>query len=292
MNSLTQRLNTCSHLSTELACLSNKQLIGSLVNAKPMHTGIGGTSALLNINNTPIFVKKLPLTDLEKRHDNIMSTANLFNLPLFYQYGIGSTGFGAWRELAAHVMASNWVNAGEYPAFPLMYHWRILPALQENLDVSYWGNLDSYVKYWEESNSIRNRIQAIQAATTHIVLFLEWFPHNLQEWLTSKINQAGGWEAIQFVEDNLQRATSFMKAQGFIHFDAHFKNILTDGTSLYFSDFGLALSSKFDLGRKETEFLHNHHNYDSCSVAVNFLHCIITSLFGKEQWEIKLQEYL
>lgn len=67
-----------------------------------MHEGIGGKSALISIDDTPIFIKKVPLTDLEYLDQNFMSTANLFNLPLSYQYGVGSAGFGAWHELAAY----------------------------------------------------------------------------------------------------------------------------------------------------------------------------------------------
>ncbi len=77
-----------------------------------------------------------------------------------------------------------------------------------------------------------------------------------------------------------------------MHFDAHFKNILTDGKRLYLSDFGLALSSRFDLTPAETQFLKQHSSYDQACAAVNLLHCIITSLFGKERWEIRRMEYL
>ena len=98
-----------------------------------MHEGIGGKSALISIDDTSVFVKKVPLTDLEQLPQHFMSTANLFNLPLGYQYGIGSAGigsagFGAWRELAAHIMTTNWVITGECANFPIMYHWRILPS--------------------------------------------------------------------------------------------------------------------------------------------------------------------
>lgn len=36
-------------------------------------------------------------------------TSNIHNLPLFYNYGIGSAGFGCWRELGFHIKASNWI---------------------------------------------------------------------------------------------------------------------------------------------------------------------------------------
>ena len=91
-----------------------------------VNKGMGGTSLQLEIDNTSIFVKKVPIIDLELRAENYMSTANVFNLAMCYQYGIGSTGFGGWRELAAHAMASNGVIIGPCPNFPIMYHWRIL----------------------------------------------------------------------------------------------------------------------------------------------------------------------
>ena len=47
-----------------------------------MHKGIGGTSLQIEIDNTPVFVKKVPLTDLELQPENYMSTANIFNLPM------------------------------------------------------------------------------------------------------------------------------------------------------------------------------------------------------------------
>lgn len=83
-----------------------------------------------------------------------------------------------------------------------------------------------------------------------------------------------------------------MKNQGFIHFDAHFRNILTDGNLLYLSDFGLALATKFELNEMEREFLIRHQNYDFSCTAVNFLHTIITAIFGKDKWEVSLQEFL
>ncbi len=55
------------------------------------------------------------------------STAHLFGLPTFYLYEVGSTGFGAWRGLAVHIMTANLLLGNAYEGFPLMYHWRVLP---------------------------------------------------------------------------------------------------------------------------------------------------------------------
>jgi hypothetical protein len=49
--------------------------------------------------------------------------------PLVMQHmGVGSAGFGAWRELATHIMTTNWVITGESVNYPMMYHRRILPS--------------------------------------------------------------------------------------------------------------------------------------------------------------------
>ena len=289
-----QRIKLYGQISTSLTALSNEKLKQIVANGKPMHEGIGGKSALISIDDTPVFVKKVPLTDLEQLDQNFMSTANLFDLPLGYQYGVGSAGFGAWRELTTHIMTTNWVITDECANFPIMYHWRILPNDLSELNVEEWGDINKYCQYWENSSTIRKRVEDLNKASAHIALFLEYVPQNLHDWLSAQITKGGdsAETAVVFVDKQLKATNKHMNESGLIHFDAHFKNILTDGKQLYLSDFGLALSSKFDLTPAETEFLKQHHSYDQACAAVNLLHCIITSLFGKEHWEIRLHKYL
>jgi hypothetical protein len=86
------RLAGYGAVSTALALLSDRRL-GKLVNEAPlMGSGIGGRAVLMEIEGTPVFAKAVPLTDLERRPENIMSTANVFQLPTFCQYGVGSAG--------------------------------------------------------------------------------------------------------------------------------------------------------------------------------------------------------
>lgn len=289
-----QRIKLYSQIATNLSALSNEKLKQILADGKPMHEGIGGKSALISINDTPVFVKKVPLTDLEQLPQHFMSTANIFDLPLSYQYGIGSAGFGAWRELATHIMTTNWTITGECINFPMMYHWRILPSGPGDLNTDYWGDIEEHCLYWGNSNAIRKRVTDLNKAPAHIALFLEYVPQNLHEWLSAQIANGddSAETAVAFVDEHLKATNKYMNAHGLMHFDAHFKNILTDGKRLYLSDFGLALSSKFDLTPAEIEFLKQHQSYDQACAAVNLLHCIITSLFGKEHWEIRLREYL
>ncbi|MCX7116343.1 MAG: hypothetical protein NTW94_00215 [Legionellales bacterium] len=289
-----QRIKLYSQISTSLSCLSNEKLKQILADAKPMHEGIGGKSALISIDDTSVFVKKVPLTDIEQLPQHFMSTANIFGLPLSYQYGVGSAGFGAWRELATHIMTTNWTITGECASFPMMYHWRILPSGPGDLNTDYWGDIEEHCRYWGNSNAIRKRVADLNKASAHIALFLEYVPQNLHEWLSAQIAKGvdSAETAVVFVDEHLKATNKYMNAHGLMHFDAHFKNILTDGKRLYLSDFGLALSSKFILSAEEVEFLKQHKSYDQACVAVNLLHCIITSLFGTEHWEIRLREYL
>ena len=288
MNKLTERHKTYNTISSSLACMSNKQLEQMLADGKAMHTGIGGTSLQIKIDNTAVFVKKVPLTDLELLPENYMSTANIFNLPMCYQYGIGSAGFGAWRELAAHVMTTNWVITGQCPNFPIMYHWRILPHEPFKLNIDAWGTIKKYYHYWENSNSIRKRVESLNKASAHIALFLEYIPQNLYEWLPGQIAQGRETSelAISFVDKNLKTTNTYMNTNGLMHFDAHFENILTDGNLLYFSDFGLALSRDFELTQTETKFLNRHQCYDESYANLNLLRAI----FQKDSWDIRLSE--
>ena len=224
-----------------------------------------------------------------------MSTANLFDLPTYFQYGIGSQGFGAWRELAVHTMTTNWVLAGECMNFPMMYHWRVLPRPQhEEPTQQALNDLEKDVAFWDGSQAVRARMLASLQASTEIVLFLEHMPENLHQWLQRQIPQGGeaAESACTMVEKNLHTITSFINSHGLLHFDAHFWNILTDGHCLYFSDFGLAISDRFELSGAELDFFKQHHNYDRCYTMAFFVGYILRESFGEENYDTVLQEFI
>jgi hypothetical protein len=280
------RLTAHGAVSTALALCGDRALAELVDRAVPVGSGIGGTSALMEVAGTPVFVKRVPLTDLERRPEHVRSTANLFGLPVFCQYGvgtIGAPGFGAWRELAVHTMTTNWVLAAEHQGFPLMYHWRVLPdstPLPEEL-----ADVDRAVAYWGGGSQVRDRIEALQRSSASVALFLEYIPQNLHQWLGTQIeagDQAAD-RACAMVEENLEAGVSFMNARGLLHFDAHFENILTDGRRLYFADYGLALSSRFELSRQEAEFFDRHQGYDRCYTATYLVNWLVTALYGYQK---------
>lgn len=290
-----ERLVRYGEASTALALLSDDRL-GRLVDAaRPVGSGVGGTSALLEVAGAPVFVKRIPLTDLERRPANYRSTANLFGLPHFCHYGvveIGSPGFGAWRELAANLMTTNWVLAGRSEAFPLLYHWRVLPgasALPAEL-----ADVERAVGYWAGSAAVRERIDAMATASASVVLFLEYIPHSLREWLAGQL--AAGPEAVSaacaMVDRRLRTDLAFMNAHGLLHFDAHFGNVLTDGHRLYFADLGLAASPRFDLTVAERDFLTLNADHDTAYAARELLNWTVAGIVGIDGSVAERYDYL
>ncbi|MFF4013998.1 protein kinase family protein [Streptomyces sp. NPDC001843] len=268
------RVSAYEDVGARLSLLSDRRLEDAVSAAPRIGSGIGGRSAEMEVEGIRVFVKRIPLTDIELQPEHARSTANIFDLPLFYQYGAGSAGFGAWRELATHLMTTGWVLKNEYAGFPLLYHWRVLPDSPPVGFMDGLGGVQRAVAHWEGSSAVRRRLEAIGRSSFSLVLFLEHVPQTLAEWLGDNREAAppepGGESPYRWVENALLRGTEFMSARGLVHFDAHFANLLTDGQRVYFADFGLALSRDFELSAAEREFLADHLVYDR-SYAPNHL---------------------
>ena len=278
--SFTERLAAYSAVSTSLALLSDRELQQALKAAAPIGSGIGGKSVLLEVAGTPVFVKQVPLTDLERQPENVRSTANLFGLPSFCHYGIGGPGYGAWRELAVHEMTTDWVLAGDCESFPLMYHWRVVPdstPLPEEL-----SDVDGAVAFWGGGSQVRRRLEELRDSSASIALFLEYIPQNVFQWLGEQINAGdeAADRACDMVGQELETTIAFMNGRGLLHFDAHFQNMLTDGTRLFFADYGLAISSRFDLSDDESAFLQRHHDYDRRYAAMYMAQWLVATFCG------------
>ena len=298
-----ERLAAFGAVSTQLSLLGDRRLGEVVAAAEPLGSGIGGRSARLTVAGRRVFVKRVPLTDVERRPEHVRSTANVFGLPVFYQYGVGSAGFGAWRELAAHIMTTGWVLSDACPRFPLLYHWRVLPDSPPDGFADEFGGVDGAVAHWEGSPAVRERLEAIGRSSASVVLFLEHVPHTLAAWLDGRRVAAGregtggggsgGDVPYGWVEEELARGTAFMSAHGFVHFDAHFANVLTDGRRLYFADLGLALSSAFELAPDESDFLADHRDYDRCYAAAHLLrHHLPTGVRAGTDHEAFLRDWV
>ncbi len=294
MNKLQRCSKQYETVSAHLAHLSDEQLIQVLADATPIPAGLGGKTALIEIANSPIFVKKVPLTDLEQLPHHFMSTASIYDLPLCYQYGIGAAGFRAWRELAVHTMTTEWVLNGECTYFPMLYHWRILANAHNESNIQFNADLEKYCQDLHCFSEVSKRVEDLHQAVAHMVFFVEYIPQNLYAWLNAEILKGGdvAEAAIVWTDKNLRTINEDMNTRGLLHFDEHYENILTDGKQLYLTDFGLSLSSQFELTAAEKEFVTQHKSYDQVCAIVNLLQCIVTTFFGKEQWELRLREII
>ena len=198
------------------------------------------------------------MTQIE--YQNLFSTKNLYNLPNFFNYGLGSVGLGVagvnvFRELVANIKVTNWLLEGEIANFPLMYHYRIIPYQGNHLNIDK-SLLKGFVEYWGNNYNVGNYMVDRANANYELVLFLEYIPYVLETWLLENPSQ------IQKILSELKKTIAFLKCKGIIHFDCHFGNILTDGEQIYLTDFGLVLDKSFALGSDEVSFFEQNRFYD------------------------------
>ncbi len=282
------RISTYSKVRSDLEKMNDDALAKILPQSIIFKPGINSTSGSLDINGSKVFIKRVRITDLELLPHNYQSTKNLFQLPLYYQYGVGSAGFGVWRELDSHLKTTQWVLSGLSANFPILYHWRILPRTKRGESASSeLAEIEKQIAYWGRSQSIRNRLKALHTSTSELVLFLENIPCSLNEWFIDQFIQ--GWtekslNRIEEIQSELLEAISFMNKQGMIHFDAHSRNILINDDAVFLTDFGLANSVQFNLSPEEIAFFRQHAQFDLGEVIAGLCIDIFAGFFGCKGW--------
>ncbi|RJO75275.1 serine/threonine protein phosphatase [Nocardia panacis] len=257
-------------LSAFLASRSDIQLAELMDAGVSQSVGVGGGAAVVDVAGISVFVKRVPLTDLELTHWG--STANLFDLPMFCQYGIGGPSFSAWRELAANIMVTDGVLAGEAQFFPMLYHWRVLPGRSPIADEH--ADTEAVVRALGGCPAVRTRLEALAAARCSLVLFCEYIPLSISDWLGA--NPA---DKVVTLERQLSRIVTYLDGR-LLHMDGHFLNMRSDGERIYLSDFGLATSPHFDLSTAEREFVERHATHDSDYAAMRLVNWVVTDICG------------
>jgi hypothetical protein len=260
-------------VAAALAARADHELT-ALLRAAPLNgVGVGGGSSIVDAGGVPVFAKRIPITDLELAHPH--STANLFDLPVRWQYGmyrLAGPGFGAWRELAANQSVTEGVLAGDAESFPLLYHWRVLPGrppvAAEHLDI------DAVVAQFGGNRAVRARFKALASATASLVLFLEYLPDGLSRWLDDPVGRASA------VERQLFGMVAFLRRRRLLHLDGHFGNIRADDDRLYLVDFGLATSPRFDLSDAERDFVARNAGHDADYASMRLVNWLVTSVCG------------
>ncbi|WP_228986739.1 MULTISPECIES: serine/threonine protein phosphatase [unclassified Micromonospora] len=270
---LTARRRRHEVTAASLAGISDAELAGLLQAAPTGVTGVGGDSSVLDVHGVPVFAKRIPITDRELARPH--GTANLFDLPTYCQYGmyrLAGPGFGAWRELAANMIVTEGVLAGETESFPLLHHWRVLPGrppiAAEHRDI------DAVVAQFDGSPAVRTRFEELARATSSLVLFCEHIPTPLRDWLTEPVDRA---EAL---ERQLFDVVAFLRRRELLHMDGHFGNIRADGDQIHLVDFGLATSPRFDLSAAERDFVARHLHHDADYAAMRLVNWLVTTACG------------
>lgn len=212
-----------------------------------------GMNHVIRVGGKKVFVKRLPVTDLE--YENMYSTKNFYRLPTYYNYGVGSAGFGVFREIVALIKTTNAVLEGVVENFPLLYHHRVVPYLGDRpkLDME---RHKGYVRYWNNNNQVgQYRVDRTQAQY-EVMMFFEHIPHTLGPWFGKHMDQ------VDMVIGGMRDAISYLIKNDVIHFDCHWGNILTDGEQVYLADFGLVLEKRFGLNKREQDFFRANKYYD------------------------------
>lgn len=278
---LAARRARSTRVSDFLASRSDLEL-AALVGAGGVgEVGVGGGSVIVDVDGVQVFAKRVPLTDQELAHPR--STANLFGLPMFCQYGFGlptfpQYGFGGpglngWRELAANMIVTDGVLAGETESFPLLYHWRVLPGRPPI--TARPADVDAAVAALDGSSAVRARLEALLIASHSLVLFSEYIPYPAAAWLQEE--PAG---KAELVERQLLGIVTFLRGRELLHLDGHFGNMRTDGERIYLGDFGMATSPRFDLSAAERDFTERNVTHDADCVAMRLVHWLATATCG------------
>ncbi|MEU6559776.1 serine/threonine protein phosphatase [Nocardia nova] len=258
-------------LSVFLAARSDIELSELVDTGRVVSVGVGGGAALVEIDGVPVFTKRIPLTDQEFAAPG--STANLFDLPTFCQYGIGGPSFNAWRELAANIIVTDAVLAGEARSFPILFHWRVLPGRSEVADEH--ADIEAVVIAQGGSPAVRARLEALAAARCSLVLFCEYIPYPIEDWLRE--NPA---DKAVTVERQLSEIVMFLRDRELLHMDGHFGNIRADGERIHLTDFGLVTSPTFDLSAAERDFAERHATHDAGYAAMRLVNWLVTEVCG------------
>ncbi|MEV0130669.1 serine/threonine protein phosphatase [Dactylosporangium sp. NPDC050688] len=256
-------------VSAALAACGDDELLAALRTATPGAVGVGGGPAVLDVDGSAVFAKRIPVTGRELARPH--STANLYDLPLTCQYGmhrLGGPGFGAWRELEANRIATAGVLAGATGAFAVLHHWRVLPGRPPVPDEH--RDVEALVAQYGGAPQVRTRLEDLSRADASLVLFLEHIPHALPDTLDTA--------QAEPVERQLLQIVAFLRGERLLHMDGHFGNLRSGDGRLHLVDFGLATSPRFDLSDAERGFVARHAGHDRDYAVTRLVNWLVVDL--------------
>lgn len=243
-----------SRWSGRLEAASDDEL-RALVPPGAPRAGSWADSGPVEVDGTTLFAKRIPVTDLEA--ERWPSTSNHFGLPLRYQYGVGSAGFGVAREAATWAYASDLADRRGSDGVTTLLHQRLLARTGEPWSIPL--GREEYVSRWGGDAAIARFVDARVAASHALWLVGEHLPHTALAWLAEHQDRVGD------LVDSLLATLALLRDHEMAHFDAHLGNVVVDddGERFCLVDFGLASAAVVDLTDEERAFLASHRHYDA-----------------------------
>jgi hypothetical protein len=131
------------------------------------------------------------------------------------------------------------------------------------------------MEYRGTDPAVVDRLAALAEAPAALVLFFEYIPYPLLDWL-----DADPTARADPLEHQLTEIVAALRQHNVLHMDGHFGNLRTDGHRIYLADFGLATSPTFDLSPAEQEFAARHTDHDADYAAMRLVNWLVTRLRG------------
>jgi hypothetical protein len=122
---------------------------------------------------------------------------------------------------------------------------------------------------------VRARLDALTAASCSLVLFCEYIPRSLRDWLREDPTN----KAV-VVEREFSHIVRSLRGRNLLHMDGHFDNLPTDGERICLTDFGLATSPAFEFSAVEREFVRRHATHDEGYAAMRLVNWLVTDVCG------------
>lgn len=255
------RLSRAAAVRRQLDGFSDATISGLLNGASPGW----GRSRRVVVDGVPVFVKSIPVTDLEL--DAGLGTSNIYAIPSYLNYPFGSPGLGAGRELSFALKTTEWIDDDVCRAFPILVHHRIIERSHEADRASSVGD---YSAYREDDPSMSRYLAARSRAPARLVLLYEHFPSSAADWITRHPSD------VEWILDDVRAAVHLLRSRDIVHFDVDLFNVVTDGASAFISDHGLVLDTAFDLSDNERTFLNANRHFDEGNFILSVGHHIHT----------------
>lgn len=273
---MTVRTSEALRVSNSLMKYDDNEIRALVESGEQLGVGIGGETKIVRFGDETVFAKLLPLAEAEEPDPT--STASQLQLPFTSHYGIGCPSAGVGRELAAHQLTSQWVRSGTVDFFPLLLGWRIID-LKSKLDLREFEGEQPRRQWGSHWPQLDQRLRSLEQASSSMVLFLEYLPETLGDWLRRRLSDGSGSRAFSQAVNQILSATAWMASQGFLHFDMHPGNILVKEDRLLFTDFGLSLHHEsFELTEGERSAADLYGGFDHDIALMNLFHWVLYEL--------------